>query len=235
MNMAAATPAIAYLRTSSATNVGGDSDARQRTAIQAHARSAGFRIVQEFWDQAVSGADPLDTRPGFQALLAWAAEHPDVRTIIVETASRLARDLVVAETGHAMLTGAGFTLIAADDPDGFTSDTPTAVLIRQILGAVSQFEKTMVVAKLQGARDRRSLAIGRRVEGRRSHVESNPELLRQVRRLYRRNPITGKRRSLRAIAAELEATGCTTAAGTRFSAGQVQRFLDARPRPSKAA
>ena len=43
----ARTPAVAYLRTSSAANVGAnkDSDKRQRVAIQAFARRAGFEIV----------------------------------------------------------------------------------------------------------------------------------------------------------------------------------------------
>src|ERR1700759_3734291 len=67
-----------------------------------------------------------------------------------------------------------FTLIAADDPDAFTADTPTARLVRQILGAVSEFEKAALVARLKGARDRRSAALGRRCEGRRSHIEARP-------------------------------------------------------------
>ena len=56
--------AVAYLRTSSATNVGADkdSDKRQRTAIKAFARSKGFTIVGEFYDAAVSGADPIDPK-----------------------------------------------------------------------------------------------------------------------------------------------------------------------------
>ena len=43
-------PAVAYLRTSSATNVGPDknSDKRQRAAIAAFARSAGFDLVGEY-------------------------------------------------------------------------------------------------------------------------------------------------------------------------------------------
>jgi hypothetical protein len=81
-------------------------------------------------------------------------------------------------------------------------------------------EKTMIVAKLQGARDRSSLAIGRRIEGRRSHTESNPELLRQARRLHRRNPVTGERRSLRKIAAELKDLGFDTANTTSPPAAQ---------------
>jgi DNA invertase Pin-like site-specific DNA recombinase len=52
-------PAVSYLRTSSAANVGADkdSDKRQRAAIEAFAKRAGFAIVGEYYDKAVSGAD----------------------------------------------------------------------------------------------------------------------------------------------------------------------------------
>jgi hypothetical protein len=45
------------------------------------------------------------------------------------------------ETAWRSLRDADITLIAADSPDSFLDKTPTAVLIRQVLGAVSQFEK----------------------------------------------------------------------------------------------
>jgi hypothetical protein len=50
--------AVAYIRTSSAANVGADkdSDKRQRAAIEGYARRAGFTLVCEFNDAAVSGA-----------------------------------------------------------------------------------------------------------------------------------------------------------------------------------
>jgi DNA invertase Pin-like site-specific DNA recombinase len=53
------TPALAYLRTSSSTNVGADkdSDKRQRAAIEAFAKRAGYELVGEYYDQAVRGAD----------------------------------------------------------------------------------------------------------------------------------------------------------------------------------
>ena len=56
--------AIAYLRTSSAANVGSDkdSDKRQRAAIAAFAKARGYQIVEEFYDAAVSGADPTNER-----------------------------------------------------------------------------------------------------------------------------------------------------------------------------
>jgi DNA invertase Pin-like site-specific DNA recombinase len=84
-------PAIAYLRTSSAANVGADkdSDKRQRAAIEAYARHAGFELVGEYFDATVSGADPIDTRFGFRELLERIVTD-GVRTVIVEDASRFA-------------------------------------------------------------------------------------------------------------------------------------------------
>jgi DNA invertase Pin-like site-specific DNA recombinase len=165
MNYKTKCHAIAYLRTSSAANVGADndSDKRQRQAIAAYAQAAGVEIVETFCDEAVSGADLIESRPGFKAMLERLLSN-GVRTIVVGTASRFARDLIVQETGYAMLKGRGIELIAADKPDAFLDDTPTATLIRQVLGAVSQFEKAMLVSKLRGARDRKR-ATGRKGRG----------------------------------------------------------------------
>jgi DNA invertase Pin-like site-specific DNA recombinase len=221
--------AVAYLRTSSATNVAGDSSHRQRDVITQYAKAVGLEVVQEFYDAAVSGADPIDTRDGFTDLLAWAVKN-GVTTIIVENASRFARDVVVQETGYELLKQQGFKLVAADDPDAFTADTPTAILVRQILGAVSAFEKANLVAKLKGARDRASAAAGKRIEGRKGYDETNPELVRQAKRLARKrlarkSPKTGKARSLREISAELMRLGYITGTGKPFSAAQVQRLI----------
>jgi hypothetical protein len=64
MSSKAKIPAISYLRTSSAANVAADkdSDCRQREAIAAFDRRAGYELVGGFHDAAVSGADPIDTR-----------------------------------------------------------------------------------------------------------------------------------------------------------------------------
>ena len=137
--------AVAYLRTSSAANVADeknpdrDSDKRQRAAIAAYAKRAGVQIVDEYYDEAVSGADHIDTRPGFKAMLERLLSN-GVRTIVVETANRFARDLMVQEVGFAMLKERGITLIAADSPDAFLDDTPTSRLIRQVLGSVPSLE-----------------------------------------------------------------------------------------------
>src|SRR4051794_34806558 len=165
--------AIAYLRTSSATNVGADkdSDKRQRQAIEAFAKHAGYDLVAEFYDTAVRGTDAIETRPGFGAMLE-RIESNGVRTIIVETANRFARDLLVQEVGYARLRQRGITLIAADSPNAFQDDTPTAKLVRQVLGAIAEFDKAMTVAKL-GAHDRKRKSQGK-CEGRKSLAEMHP-------------------------------------------------------------
>lgn len=225
-NGAADGRAVAYLRTSSRTNVGEakDSDRRQREAITAYANHAGLEVVREFYDAAVSGADHINARDGFTAMLAWCKDS-GVRTIIVENATRFARDLIVQETGHRLLTDAGFRLIASDSPESFVSDTPTAKLIRQVLGAVSEFDKAMTVAKLKAARDRKSAELGKRIEGRKGYADTNPEIVTLAKKLARKNPRTGKARTLRDIAEELAKQGYVTAEGNAFSAGQVQRLL----------
>jgi DNA invertase Pin-like site-specific DNA recombinase len=181
--------AAGYLRTSSTTNVGDgkDSEARQRKAIESYAKAAGIVIVDWFYDAAVSGADPIEARPGFAALLARIAGN-GVRTIIVETANRFARDLMVQEVGFAMLRDLGVTLIAADSPSSFLDNGPTSKLIRQILGAVSEFDKAMIVAKLKGARERARRARGK-CEGRKAYAEreGGQELVAAARQL-RTNP-----------------------------------------------
>ena len=73
-------------------------------------------------------------------------------------------------------------------------------MVRQVLGAIAQFEKASLVAKLKAARDRKRAAAGK-CEGRKSWAEINPELVREAKRLRRRSP-TGHQRSLRDVTAE---------------------------------
>ena len=71
------------------------------------------------------------------------------------------------------------TICASPAPDFFVEDAPTAVLVRQVLGAIAQFEKAALVAKLKAARDRKRVAAGK-CEGRKSWAEINPELVREA-------------------------------------------------------
>lgn len=214
--------AVAYLRTSSATNLGEDKDSerRQRAAIAAFARREGFGLVDEFYDQAVSGSDPIETRPGFSALLD-RIEQNGVRTVILEDASRLARDLIVQELGLLALIKRGVRVLTSTGDDLTATDDPLKKAMRQITGAFVELERARLVSKLKVARERRKAQVGK-CEGRKSHAEMRPELVAEAKRLRRRNPKTGERRSLREVSALLAERGYFNLNGKPFSADGVR-------------
>jgi DNA invertase Pin-like site-specific DNA recombinase len=214
--------AIGYYRTSSASNVGDDKDSliRQKLAVERYAKQAGYTITDEFYDAAVSGADALDDRKGFSEALRRIASN-GVRTIIVETASRFARDLIVAETGFRRLSEAGITLIAADAPNSFLDDTPTSVFIRQVLAAVQQLDRTMTVAKLRGARQRKR-ATGVKVDGRKSYAEKVPDTVARAKAL-RASGMT-----LKQVSQQMTIEGFRTASGAPYQMSAIGRMISGR-------
>lgn len=211
--------AVAYLRTSSVTNTGRDkvSDKRQRAAIAGFAKAHGYVLVEEFYDAAVSGADPIGERPGFRAMLDRIASN-GVRCIIIESPDRFARDLAVQLAGHDFLKSLGVSLIPATAPDFFTEDTPTAVLVRQVLGAIAEFEKASLVARLKIARDRK-IAAGEKCGGRKSYSEARPEVVALARELHER------RLSFRKISAALAERGHFTGGGRPYAPSAVESML----------
>src|SRR5262245_8175198 len=219
--------AVAYLRTSSAANVGNDkdSDKRQMTAITTFARANGYEIVGTYYDAAVSGADPVTNRDGFTEMLRRLATN-GAKTIIVESPDRFARDLMVLLVGHDLLKAQGITLIPTTAPNYFAEDTPTAVLVRQVLAAIAQFEKASTVAKLAAARKRKRESAGK-CEGRKSHAELRPGLVALVKKLRRRSP-KGGQRSLRAISTELAGQGHVNAKGRPFNPASLAAMLRGR-------
>jgi DNA invertase Pin-like site-specific DNA recombinase len=218
--------AVGYMRTSSATNVGRDKDSekRQRAAIEGFAKAAGYVIVDWFYDPAVKGADAITERPGFVAMLDRIAGN-GVRTVLIESPDRFARDLAVQLAGHDYLKNLGVALVPASAPDFFLEDTATAVLVRQVLGAIAQFDKATLVAKLKAARDRKKAETGK-CGGRKSYAEreGGAELIALARQLRRpdrdRRPV-----SLRKVSAQLAERGYLSNAGTPYVASAVASML----------
>jgi DNA invertase Pin-like site-specific DNA recombinase len=172
-----------------------------------------------------SAALTFETRPGFVAMLE-RIEGNGVRTIIVETANRFARDLMVQEVGHAMPREREIELIAADSPGAFLDDTPTAKLVRQVLGAIAEFDKAMTVAKLKGARERKRRDTGK-CEGRKSHAEKRPEVVKEAKRLRR------GRLSLREISARLADMQYLNENGQPFHPASIAAMLLQRERKAR--
>ncbi len=144
-----------YIRVSSKGQLEGDGPERQAAAITA------FQPNAVLVTEAISGtAEGLD-RPVLAELLAQKN-----CTIVVEKMDRLARDLVVSELilrecrkGNIKVYAADQGLIDLAGSD--THDNPSRTLIRQILGAVAQFEKAALVAKLAAAKRRIAARTGK--------------------------------------------------------------------------
>jgi DNA invertase Pin-like site-specific DNA recombinase len=211
--------AVGYVRTSSAANVGAekDSEPRQRRAIERFAKSAGFQIVDWFRDPAVSGADPIESRPGFAALLN-RIEGNGVRVVLVEDASRFARDLMAQELGIGVLLKLGMRVLTANGDDLTETDDHMKVAMRQIAGSFAQLEKARLVAKLKAARDRKREATGR-CEGRRSYADAMPATVALAKQLH------ADGLSYRKISAELAVQGHVTGSGKHHVASAVQKML----------
>jgi len=224
MNTTAKATACAYFRTSSPTNVGADKDSlpRQQDAVRTYAQAHGLEVVREFYDASVRGADPVMSRPGFAEMLAYMLGN-GARIVLCESAGRFSRDLAVQIAGHDLLKSRGITLIPVDAPDHFTDETPTAVMVRNILGAVAQFEKEALVLKLRKARDRKSAALGRRIEG-------NPNIAKLAKpvpaaHVEAARAAQARGLSLRAIATALAAQGMLSRSGKLYGAQSIKSML----------
>ena len=145
-------------------------------------------------------------------------------TIIVESPDRFARDVMVQLAGHDLLKANGISLIAASAPTHFVEDTPTANLVRQALGAVAEFEKTTLVAKLAAARRRKRIATGEKVEGRKEPYRGAPGR-RQAGEGARAQEAQGREAKPPEIAAELAARGFLNERGSPFNPKSVTAML----------
>jgi DNA invertase Pin-like site-specific DNA recombinase len=135
----------------------------QREAVLDWAKAHDHRVIAVECDEGISGTRELDDRPGLaeslRSIRTGAADG-----LVVYRLDRLARDLILQEQllrevwrsgGSAFSTSSAETSFLVEDP----SD-PSRRLIRQVLGAVSEYERAMVRLRLQAGRDRKSAAGG---------------------------------------------------------------------------
>ena len=101
---------VSYLRCSGRGQVDGDSFPRQRAAVNAFATANGMTVQQEFIDEAVSGTKDSSDRPAMVAMIAMM-QASGVSTVLVETSSRFARDLIVSEILVKRFQANGFRVI----------------------------------------------------------------------------------------------------------------------------
>ena len=147
-----------YLRVSSIGQTQGDGYDRQLIACETYAATNGYEIAEVF-RESMTGKSELEDRPALSSLLA-ALEENGIKTILIAQVDRLARDLMIQETIIADIQKHGYTLISVAEPDLCSTD-PSRILVRQIFGAIAQYDRAMITLKLRGARERMRAREGR--------------------------------------------------------------------------
>lgn len=153
-----------YTRVSGQGQVEKDGFPRQNEAIRAFCEKHGLALEQAFREEAVSGTVEGMDRPKFSAMIALMEER-QIKAFVVERMDRLARDLMVSELLLGECRKRGIMVFSVDQ--GTLTDMasdgvdPTRVLIRQIIGALAQWDKSNLVRRLRLARERVRAKTGR--------------------------------------------------------------------------
>ena len=227
--------AVSYYRTSSLQNVGTDKDSKKRQEVSCDlfASQNKYQVMNTFYDAGVSGKTlPLE-RNEFKRMILWCEEN-NIKIIIVEDVKRYAREVVIQETTYRTLTEMGFEIYSASGDVKFEDDAHSA-FIRQIVGAMAEFDRKSIALRLQVARERMmkvneqrgilTLTGQGKCGGRKSYEERDSELVREAKRLARINPVTKRKRSIRKIGRILFDLGYKSSSQNQLSSSVIQRMV----------
>lgn len=170
---------LAYLRVSTASQLDGDGFPRQKDACRKFAESRGWSVAR-FFEEQQSGSDHLFDRPMMQELLALCGGGVfDI--ILVERMDRIARDVIVAELFFRECKSKGVQVFSADSGEELVnaSGDPTRTLIRQILGALSEWDKAQICRKLLAGRRKKVRETGEPCGGPQPYGRNRDERTRE--------------------------------------------------------
>jgi DNA invertase Pin-like site-specific DNA recombinase len=153
---------LAYTRVSGLSQSDGDGPERQFVSIQRWCQTRAATIVSRY-NETVTGKSELSHRPVLSQLRADMLKG-EIKVVVIEKLDRLARDLMYQEAIIKDFQRHGLTIISTMEEDLCSTD-PTRKLIRQVLGAFSEYERSMIVNKLADARQRKA-AKGELIMGR---------------------------------------------------------------------
>lgn len=163
------TDAVGYMRCSGLAGEG-ETWERQQEAILRYAKANDIQVVEWFRDEYVPGKTEMQNRPGLAACMA-RVESNCIKLVLIEISDRLARDSMVSELIIREFQKSGVRVISASGGLDLTAgddSNPTAKLVRQILAAVAEFDRCVIVLKLRAARERLRKANGK-CEGRKAY------------------------------------------------------------------
>ena len=220
--------AVAYLRVSTEDQALGPE--AQRAAIESWAARQRVQVLSFHLDQGVSGATPIEDRPGLLAALR-DLEDMGAGQLVVAKWDRLARDVMVAAMVERMVERVGARIVSADGVG--VGDGPEAALMRAMVQAFAAYERALIRARTSAAL--RAL----RARGQRAgevpmgyHLGADKKALLadagEVEAIGQARQLRAEGWSYRRIATEMDRRGLRPR-GTRWHAMTVMRMV--RPGP----
>ncbi len=180
----------------------------QTHACHQWAEREGCPVAGAFTDDGVSGAAPIDKRPGLLDAIA-ALEPGDV--LLVAKRDRLGRDPIVSAMIESAAARKSCRVVSAAG-EGTADDDPSSVLMRRLVDAFAEYERLLIRARTRAAlaaKKRRGertgqVPYGSRLDGDGKTVLPDPAeaaVMAQVHGMHAAG------RSLREIAKGLDAQG----------------------------
>ena len=137
----------------------GQNPETQLVELREYCARREWRIEGEYVDAGVSGS--RDSRPSLNRLMAHAHQRR-FDAILVWKLDRLGRSLKHLVTAIAELEALGVTFVSLKD--NWDLGTPSGRLMFQIVGAMSEFERSLIAERIRAGMRRRRLegmALGR--------------------------------------------------------------------------
>ena len=192
----------------------------------------GHRVTAVETDEGISGSNGLDHRLGLAEALA-AVRGGRADGVVVYRLDRLARDLVLQEQLLAEVRRLGGVVLStsASEADYLVDDPqdPSRRLVRQVLGAVNEYERHMIRLRLSAGRRRKAeqggFAYGSPPFGSRAENRVLVDDLAEQETLSRIRDLRGAGASLPMIAATLTAEGRSPKRGTKWHVESLRRIL----------
>jgi DNA invertase Pin-like site-specific DNA recombinase len=230
--------AVGYIRVSTTEQVSGFGLDIQEKAIREYCKANGLQLTDVFRDEGISGSNGLESRVGLAEALA-KLKAGEASSLVVYRLDRLARDLILQETLVERLRDQGTPAKSASEPDLDTdTDDPTKVLIRQIVGVVSQYERAVIKGRMMSGKAAKAAQggyLGGRVPYgfRLEQGQVVPDDAEQVVvALVGRLKAGGS--SLREIAVQLQAQGFRPREGDHWHPNTIRRIAGYSPNPKGA-
>lgn len=216
--------AVAYCRVSGASQLSGDGFPRQIETIHSSAAALGYELIKEYREEAICGELDEKDRPAFKLMVEELLSN-GCRTVFVERLDRLARAYRTQESLLIYLASKEIFVISADTQENVTESIlgdPMKKALVQMQGVFAELDRSMLVAKLRKARQRKR-AEGIRVEGRKPYG-FHPDRPEEKGTLALMVSLS-KDQNAQQIAEELNGRGIKPRSGKKWHTNSVRRIL----------